>query len=135
MDWNAAIEKNREALKRILATLVGMAALAGGGTSLSRHLHRAVLSLLLPAESAARRLIIAAARGIVVALPPVGPPCCPSPIPPGCGFALQARYLSSSPSGPQSDGCTKSLGSCRYTVIGQIERDGESWALGHAHPW
>ena len=73
MDWNAAIDKNREALKRVLATLVGMAALAGGGTSLPRHLHRAVLSLLRPAESAARRLIIAAARGLVVAPPPVCP--------------------------------------------------------------
>ena len=27
MDWNAAIEKNREALKRVLAMLVAMAAL------------------------------------------------------------------------------------------------------------
>jgi hypothetical protein len=73
MDWNAAIDKNREALKRFLATLVGMAALAGGGTTLPRHLHRAVLSLLRPAEAAARRLIIASARGLVVAMPPVHP--------------------------------------------------------------
>jgi hypothetical protein len=29
MDWNAAIDKNREALKRVLAMLVGMAGLAG----------------------------------------------------------------------------------------------------------
>ena len=29
MDWNAAIEKNREALKRVLAMLVAMAGLAG----------------------------------------------------------------------------------------------------------
>jgi hypothetical protein len=29
MDWDAAIEKNREALKRILAALVAMAGLAG----------------------------------------------------------------------------------------------------------
>ena len=29
MDWNAAIERNREALKRVLATLVAMAGLAG----------------------------------------------------------------------------------------------------------
>ncbi|WP_353645239.1 hypothetical protein [Mesorhizobium sp. WSM2239] len=72
MDWNAAIEKNREALKRILATLVAMAALAGGAT-LPRHLHRAVLRLLRPAEAAARRLIIVTARGLVVALPQARP--------------------------------------------------------------
>ena len=29
MDWNAAIEKNREALKRVLAMLVAMAGLSG----------------------------------------------------------------------------------------------------------
>ncbi|MFI0843007.1 hypothetical protein [Mesorhizobium sp. IMUNJ 23232] len=98
-DWNAAVEKNREALKRVLATLVGM---AGPGSdrrfflfrwkrfgspetgqaekgklspalTLPRHLHRAMLMLLLPAEAAARRLIIAAARGLVVAMPPRTP--------------------------------------------------------------
>ena len=74
MDWNAAIEKNREALKRVLAMLVAMAGLDGGcPTTLPRHLHRAVLGLLRPAEAAARRLIIVAARGIVVALPPARP--------------------------------------------------------------
>jgi hypothetical protein len=36
------------------------------GPTIPRHLWRAVLRLLRPAESAARRLIIAAARGIVV---------------------------------------------------------------------
>ena len=76
MDWNAAIEKNREALKRILAALVAMAGLAGadpgfpsrvrGGGTLPRYLHSAVLRLLRPAESAVRRLIIVAARGVVV---------------------------------------------------------------------
>ena len=73
MDWNAAIEKNREALKRVLAMLVAMAGLDDRPTTLPRHLHRAVLSLLRPAEAAVRRLIIVAARGIVVALPPTGP--------------------------------------------------------------
>src|SRR5687768_3877966 len=38
--------------------------------TLPRHLHRAILRLLRPAEAAARRLIIVVARGIVVALPP-----------------------------------------------------------------
>jgi len=74
MDWNAAIEKNREALKRVLAMLVAMAGLGSGRpATLPRHLHRAVLGLLRPAEAAVRRLIIVAARGIVVALPPPRP--------------------------------------------------------------
>ncbi len=70
MDWNAAIERNREALRRVLAMLVAMAGLGSGEATLPRHLHRAVLGLLRPAEAAARRLIIVAARGLVVALPP-----------------------------------------------------------------
>jgi hypothetical protein len=68
MEWNAAIERHRDTLKRILAALVALAGLAGGGATLPRHLHRAVLRLLRPAEAAARRLIIAQARGLVVAL-------------------------------------------------------------------
>src|SRR5687768_858765 len=70
MDWNVAIERNREALKRVLAMLVAMAGLGGGQAVLPRHLHRAVLRLLRPAESAARRLVIATARGLVVPSPP-----------------------------------------------------------------
>ncbi len=106
MDWDAAIEKNREALMRILAMLVAMAGLdleelrgqftffrqkgrSGSGLAraeksklspalapaldpsltLPRRLHRAILRLLRPAEAAVRRLIVVAARGLVVALP------------------------------------------------------------------
>lgn len=78
MDWDAAIERNREALKRILAMLAAMAGIAVGPRpevragseprrTLPRHLHRAIVGLLRPAESAARRLIIVVARDLVVA--------------------------------------------------------------------
>jgi len=136
MDGSAAIERNRVALKRIVASLIAMAGLdiaadphaqaipepiegaprrtevqaEGGaaptfplwggrrspdrrvgvksrlspnvsrrlscseekspGPTIPRHLWRAILRLLRPAEAAARRLIIAAARGITVTLPP-----------------------------------------------------------------
>ncbi len=40
------------------------------GITLPRHLHRTILRLLRPAESATRRLIIIAARDVVVTLPP-----------------------------------------------------------------
>src|SRR5690606_30321305 len=112
MDWHMAIERNREALKRVFAMLVAMAGSGAGFTSpfwggrpssegrvgvidkslsqpdalhrpegevppspqtLPRHLHRAVLRLLRPAEAAARRLIVLAAREIVVTLPPARP--------------------------------------------------------------
>ncbi len=92
MDWNAAIDKNGEALKRVLATLVGMAALAGG-TTLPRRLHRYVLRLLRPAEAAVRRLIIVAARGLVVRPPRPRKPAIP-------GKALCARRPPQSPSLP-----------------------------------
>ena len=102
MDWTLAIEKNREALKRIVAMLVAMVAAANGGSAwgqltflpqadapsqnpalaekskpspaLPRHLHRFILRLLRPAEAATRRLIIIAAHGLVVELSP--PPAC-----------------------------------------------------------
>ncbi|WP_159586599.1 hypothetical protein [Chelativorans xinjiangense] len=81
MDGSAAIEQDRVALKRIVASLVAMAGLAVGPdgeapaegepqSTLPRHLWRAILRLLRPAEAAARRLVIAAARGLVVSLPP-----------------------------------------------------------------
>ncbi|MEP9386013.1 hypothetical protein [Mesorhizobium sp. KR9-304] len=98
MDGTLAIDNNLNALKRILAGLVAMAGLgqpaiasrqsgaADGGThpdcplptadchpTLPRHLRLAILRLLRPAESAARRLIIAAARGLTVTLPPPRP--------------------------------------------------------------
>jgi hypothetical protein len=117
MDWDKAIERNHEALKRVLAMLVAMAGLTGGAAftsplrggrreasgggddpaitptrrsddrrpphkgevkseirpTLPRHLYRAVLRLLRPAEAAVRRLIIVAARGLVVTLPPARP--------------------------------------------------------------
>src|SRR5690606_41477833 len=87
MDWNAAIETNREALRRVLAMLVAMVgsgplggtnspetgfsseptpeAIATARPTLPRYLHRAVLALLRPAEAAARRLVIIVARDLV----------------------------------------------------------------------
>ncbi|MEO4000775.1 hypothetical protein [Mesorhizobium sp. CAU 1732] len=77
MDWKAAIETNRQALKRVLVTLVAMAGITGGGAdrTLPRHLHRAVLRLLRPAEAAVRRLVIVAARDM-------DPPPTPKATPP-----------------------------------------------------
>ncbi len=83
MDGSVAIENNRQALKRIVAMLFAMAGMGFGGrlalpalhppVTLPRHLRLVILRLLRPAEAAARRLIIAAARGLVVALPPARP--------------------------------------------------------------
>lgn len=95
MDWNAAIEHHRTALTRILAMLVAMAGLRNEQTAITgqqpepvqaavgpadcplpitdrptlpRHLHRAVLRLLRPAEAAVRRLVIVVARGLMLEL-------------------------------------------------------------------
>jgi hypothetical protein len=99
MDWTAAIDKNQEALKRVLMMLVAMAERGAGGPfpffprkdaavqneaqaekrklspalTLPRNLHRAIAKLLRPAEAAVRRLIIVAARGLVITLPPARP--------------------------------------------------------------
>lgn len=96
MDWDRVIERNREALRRVLAMLLAMAGPGCGGQfaffppeggaasgpagaeesrlspalTLPRRLHRAILALLRPAEAAARRLVVVAAHGLVVTLPP-----------------------------------------------------------------
>ena len=68
MDWARAIERNSEALKAIVSVLFAMLGLDGDATvaRLPHSVHRAVLRVLQPAESALRRLIVIAARGLVV---------------------------------------------------------------------
>src|SRR3989337_1492763 len=75
MDWARAIERNSEALKGIIEALFAMLGLAGDATvgRIPRSVHSAVLRQLRPAESAMRRLIIIAARGLVVKLAPSRP--------------------------------------------------------------
>jgi hypothetical protein len=70
MDWARAIERNSEALVRIVAELFAMLGLVGEAnvSRIPQGLHRAVLRVLWPAESAVRRLIVIAARGLVVKL-------------------------------------------------------------------
>ena len=75
MDWARAIERNSEALKGIVAALFAMLGLDGAATvaRLPHAVHRAVLRVLQPAESAVRRLIVITARGLVVKLTPSRP--------------------------------------------------------------
>ena len=75
MDWDLAIKRNSEALKGIIAALFAMLGLDGTETvgRIPHRLHRAVLRVLRPAESAVRRLIVVAARGLVVKVAPSRP--------------------------------------------------------------
>jgi hypothetical protein len=75
MDWDLAIRRNSEALKGIIETLLAMLGLDGTDTvsRIPKPLHRAVLLVLRPAESALRRLIIIASRGLVVKAAPSRP--------------------------------------------------------------
>jgi hypothetical protein len=70
-----AIERNSEALKGIVEALFAMLGLAGTDrvSRIPQPLHRAVLRVLRPAESAVRRLVVIAARGLVVKLAPSRP--------------------------------------------------------------
>ena len=67
MDWNFAIERYRVPLLRHVVELFAKIGLTEGVTTerVSKPLYREVLSVLRTAESAVRRLIIAAARDIV----------------------------------------------------------------------
>ena len=75
MDWDLAIKRNSEALKGIIETLFALLGLDGTDAALRipRSLHSAVLAVLRPAESAVRRLIVIAARNVVVKLAPSRP--------------------------------------------------------------
>jgi hypothetical protein len=75
MDWDLAIKRNSEALKGIVEMLFAMLGLVEEATvaRIPHSVHRAVLRVLHPAESALRRLIVIAARGLVVKLVPSRP--------------------------------------------------------------
>ena len=84
MDWDLAIKRNSEVLMGIIAELFAMLGLDDDITlsRISHPLHRAVLRVLRPAESAVRRLIVIAARGLVVKLAPPRPDSRPKPAKP-----------------------------------------------------
>ena len=75
MNWDLAIKRNSEALKGIIAALFVLLGIDGTDTvsRIPQPLHRAVLRVLRPAESAVRRLIVIAARGLVVKVAPSRP--------------------------------------------------------------
>jgi hypothetical protein len=75
MDWDLAIKRNSKALKGIIDVLFALLGLDGteAASRIPRSLHSAVLGVLRPAESALRRLIVIAARGVVVKLAPSRP--------------------------------------------------------------
>jgi len=79
MDRARAIEINQSALARIVAALIAMVGLAArcAAARLPRPLYRRALRVLRPAESAVRRLIVIAARGVLVK------PFCVRPMPQG----------------------------------------------------
>ena len=75
MNWDQAIESKRVPLLGIVLALLAEIGLAGEGAvdRLSRPVYRYALRQLRKAESAARRLIFAAARNIVLEPPPSRP--------------------------------------------------------------
>ncbi len=75
MDWDLAIKRNSKALKGIIEVLFALLGLDGtdAASRIPRSLHSAVLGVLRPAESAVRRLIVVAARNVVVKLAPPRP--------------------------------------------------------------
>jgi hypothetical protein len=66
--WNEALAHNTRALGFIMAEILAMLQVYGGtdATTLPRAVHASILRVLRPAESALRRLIVIAARDLVV---------------------------------------------------------------------
>jgi hypothetical protein len=73
MDWQRAIDINREALTRIVAGLVALLAAQANALRLPLPIYQIIARSLQPAESAVRRLIVVAARGLVIQLSPSRP--------------------------------------------------------------
>ncbi len=75
MDWDLVIKRKSEALNAVVAGLFAMLEISGEATvsRLPRAVYCAVLRVLRPTESAVRRLIVIAARGLVVKLAPSRP--------------------------------------------------------------
>jgi hypothetical protein len=84
MDWDVAIKRNSEVLAGIVETLFVMLGLVGDATvsRISWPAYRAVLRVLRPAESCLRRLIVVAAKGLVIA-PAVSRPKSAGAVKPG----------------------------------------------------
>jgi hypothetical protein len=73
MDWARAIEINRAALARIVAALVSLLAAQGEAARLPLPVYELIARVLYPAESAVRRLIVMAARGLDLPAPRLRP--------------------------------------------------------------
>ncbi len=84
MDWARAVDINRIALTRVVAEIFALIGLVAGGP-LPHRVYLAAERLLRPTESALRRLIIIAARGLVVK------PSVPRPMPLGLVIAAGAK--------------------------------------------
>ena len=95
MDWDLAIKRNSKALKAIIEVLFALLGLDGtdAASRIPRSLHSAVLGVLRPAESAVRRLIVIAARGVVVKLAPSRPMPAGKVIGKGGGSSLPSFQL------------------------------------------
>jgi hypothetical protein len=74
MNWTQAIERNRAALVAVVAAVAALIGGRDGDGAIARGLRSAALALLRPAEAAARRLIVIAARGFAVTLGASRPP-------------------------------------------------------------
>ncbi len=84
MDWARAVDINRIALTRIVAEIFALIGLVAGG-ALPHRLYLVAERMLRPTESALRRLIIIAARGLVLK------PSVRRPMPQGLVFVAGAQ--------------------------------------------
>jgi len=94
MDWQAVIDRQREALLRLVAVMFAAVGLDGDApvSTVPRFVCLNVLGILRPAEAALRRLIVIKARGMIAPL--VRPRSAPiKGIPRGKGRAVPAFPL------------------------------------------
>jgi hypothetical protein len=64
--WNDAVARNTEALKTVIASLLGLLTIYGGteAVNVPRGIRATIMQVLRPAEAALRRIILIAARDV-----------------------------------------------------------------------
>jgi hypothetical protein len=130
IDFPLAIERNREALLRVVVTLFGMLGLVDGVIlgRVSKARSNATLRILRLAESAVRRLIVAAARGMVAKPRPSKPFPKGTKIPKGTGASNRTPAFKLSdthePWMPPPSRRKKKNPGPRITVLGGLDPTG-----------
>ncbi len=121
MHWPLAISRNLDALRAVVAAIAAL--LSGHDHLIARRLRNAAFAMLRPAEAAARRLIVIAAQGLVLAAPAAG------------SFAFAGQGRAAPASGSRPSGCSIRSSGLRASSAPPPPGSRASAPSGDRRPW